>query len=91
MTQEQFLTNEIFQDELVREVQKRAFMKRCNVIHKWMEAEEKVIQENTLDIPDFLKPKEDQFESRFNRGLRTSIKDGNFWDVYDNARTAVGC
>ena len=54
MTQEQFLTNEIFQDELVREVQKRAFMKRCNVIHKWMEAEEKVIQENTLDIPDFL-------------------------------------
>ena len=90
MTQ-QFISNEIFQNELVSEVQKRAFLKRCDVIHQWMEEEEKMIQENTLDIPDFLKPKEDQFESRFNRGIRTAVNTNKFWEVYDNALQMVGC
>ena len=91
MTQEQFISNTNFQDELLNEVQKRTFLNRCEVIRRWMEQEEKIIQENTLDIPDFLKPKEFQFESRLNNGIRNAVRNNTFWDVYDNALGSVGC
>lgn len=91
MTQEQFIFDETFQNELLNEVQKRTFQNRCEVIHQWMAEEEKQIQENTLDIPDFLKPKADQFEARFNRGIRNAVNNNSFWQVYEHACYAIGC
>lgn len=81
--------DEFLGQELEFEALKRAFRGHCEVIRKWMKAEETEMKKNTVDIPEFLKPQEDTFEYRFHSGIRTAVNNNKFWELYDMALKTV--
>ena len=82
--------SEFIQQELEHEAIKRTFNLRCNVIKKWMQAEEAEMKKNTVNIPEFMLPQEETFEYRFHSGITSAIKEKKFWELYDNALKFAG-
>lgn len=68
----------IIVDNLILNFYKKVFTKQYLTIVNYLKAED----QKTVDIPDFLKPKQEQFIQRCDNFIMQTIKNNSFWMLY---------
>lgn len=68
----------IIVDNLILNFHKKVFTEQYLTIVNYLKAED----QKTVDIPDFLKPKQEQFIQRCDNFIIQTIKNNSFWILY---------